>query len=742
MEYGLTNFLQIYSGGLGILAGDYLKEASDRAVPMVAVGLLYRYGYFIQKVSSTGDQETLYEAQNFYKLPITPVRNQDGIWHNVTVEMGGNIVTARLWLCMVGRISLYLLDTDNELNNDNDRTITHWLYGGDHENRMRQEVLLSIGGIKALTILGIKSDIYHCNEGHAALINIERIAMLTQEGVSFQVAKEIVKSSSLFTTHTPVPAGHDFFSIEMVKKYIGNYASRLQITMDELLMLGICSQNDMTTMKEPFSMSYLAVRLSGAINGVSKIHGEVTRKIFKDLWKGYFPSELPIGYVTNGIHIPTWIATPMRTIYEKTFDCKLIEKPHNQYNWSLIEDLDSKTIWDARLMMKERLINTIKRRIIDPAHFRFDSPRQMLKVKDSINSDVLTIGFARRYATYKRGTLLLSNLERLDTIVNNTERPVQIIFAGKAHPSDKAGADFIRKIVQVSAMPQFIGKIIFLQNYNMQLAKKLCAGVDVWLNTPIRKMEASGTSGQKCAINGVLHFSVMDGWWVEGYDKKCGWMLTEESRFEDQEHQNEFDAEIIYNTIEQEIAPLYYRRDEDNIPSEWVDWIKNSITKIGSFFNTGRMIDDYTTKFYIPLSKLHNNLLANNMQKAKDIVVWKNHIKENWSSIKVLSVKQFDMNRAEVKIGDSFLTEVSVELGNLSNEDIGVELVIARQIKDAAMEIVNVIELEAKELKDNIALYSKTGVLENSGTYDIAIRVFAKNKNLKSRFDFPIVKWS
>ena len=742
MEYGLVNFLKIYSGGLGVLAGDYLKEASDRAVPLVAIGLFYRYGYFTQKVSSQGDQEEVPEFQNFFKLPISPVRDDNGIWHTISVNIGGNNVIARIWLCMVGRVSLYLLDTDYEQNSDENRTITHWLYGGNRDVRIRQEILLGIGGVKALAKLGIKSDIYHCNEGHAAFLNIQRLAYLVNDGIEYHVAKELIRASSLFTTHTPVPAGHDYFSVEMIKKYIGDYAEKLGISIDELLMLGISSENDVTALREPFSMSNLAVRLSGAIGGVSRIHGEITREMFSSLWSGYFPSELPIEYVTNGVHIPTWLAKPMRKIYENMFKCDILDQSYENYNWEEIYNFNSAELWNVRLEMKDRLIKMVKRKISDPANFKFDSPRQMLKVKETFSPDVLTIGFARRYATYKRGTLLLSNLERLDAIVNNPKQPVQIIFAGKAHPSDKAGAEIIKHIVQVAAMPQFMGKIIFLQNYNIQLAKKLCSGVDIWLNTPIRKMEASGTSGQKCAINGVLNLSVLDGWWVEGYDKSCGWSLSKKSRFLEENHQDEYDSEILYNIIEQEIAPLYYKRDENNIPIEWMDMVKNSIVKIGSVFNTGRMLDDYINKFYNPLAARSALYKDGGISKAVELGEWKNKILTGWDSVKVLSVRQFDMNRAEVKKGDPFLTEVSVDLGQLSAVDIGVELVVARQIEDGKIEIVKVHELDMKSVSDNIAIYNKNEIIENSGTYEITIRLFVKNKNLLSRFDFPIVKWS
>ncbi len=523
MEYGLHHTLKIYSGGLGILAGDYLKESSDKNVTMTGVGLLYRYGYFTQRLSASGDQEAGYEPQDFYKLPITPMRDAQGNWITVAVNFPGRKVTARLWRCDVGRTELYLLDTDHEQNLDEDRHITYHLYGGDWENRLKQELLLGVGGIRALRALGIKADIYHCNEGHAAFIGLERLHhYIADDDLSFSEALEAVRSSSLYTTHTPVPAGHDAFPEGMIRQYMAHYPERLKITWEQFVHLGKTNPNDP---EQKFSMSVLASNMSQEVNGVSWLHGEVSKDILRDMWPGYLPAELHIGYVTNGVHFPTWGATRLKELYYSTFGEDFRRGDYSKTNWDKVYGMDDKVLWEARLYLKERLMRRVRRRLADPAQFRFDSPRQMVQVQESLRNDVLTIGFARRFATYKRAHLLFTNMDRLDRIVNNPERPVQFVFAGKAHPADKAGQDLIKRIVEVSKMPQFLGKIIFLQNYDMELARRMVQGVDIWLNTPTRPLEASGTSGEKAVMNGVMHFSVLDGWWVEGYKEGAGWAL-------------------------------------------------------------------------------------------------------------------------------------------------------------------------------------------------------------------------
>ncbi len=740
MEYGLHSSLKIYSGGLGILAGDYLKEASDKNVPMVAVGLLYRYGYFTQKLSAAGDQEATYEAQNFLKLPITPARDANGNWLTIQIAFPGRTVTGRIWRCDVGRTELYLLDTDHDLNQDEDRSITYHLYGGDWENRLKQEILLGIGGIRLLNTLEIKPDVYHCNEGHAAFIGIERINnLIKRRKLSFSEALEVVRSSSLFTTHTPVPAGHDAFPESMIRQYMSHYPDRLGITWDQFINLGKTRPNDP---EEKFSMSALACNLSQEVNGVSWLHGEVSKEILGGMWPGYFKDELHIGYVTNGVHYPTWCAANLRKLYQKYFPEGITEPDYQISAWQKVREIDDRELWNERMILKNKLIDHIKQRVTDPKQFRFDSPRQMIRIEESLKPDVLTIGFARRFATYKRAHLLFTNLDRLSRIVNDPDRPVQFIFAGKAHPNDKPGQDLIKRIVEVAAMPQFTGKIIFLQNYDMELARRMVQGVDVWLNTPTRPLEASGTSGEKAVMNGVLHFSVLDGWWVEGYKKGGGWKLPMERTFEDQNAQNEMDAELIYNTIEEEIVPTYYDRPEDHLPHKWIAMIKTSLADIAPNFTTNRMLHDYQERFYDKLYERNLQMIAADYTMAREIAAWKRRISAAWDKIRIVSVKQFDMGKEAILIGHKYTVEAVVDTGGVDPKNLGVEMIVANQITDHNVQVVSKRELTLIKQEESLAFYRIEATPTTTGSFDTALRLFPKNPKLPHRMDFALVKWA
>ncbi len=741
MEYGLHSSLKIYSGGLGILAGDYLKEASDKNVPMTAVGLLYRYGYFTQRLSSQGAQEAEYEAQNFYKLPISPVRESDGSWLTVTIAFPGRTLSARVWKCQVGRTDLYLLDTDFEDNLEEDRQITHYLYGGDWENRLKQEILLGIGGIRALHQLGIKNDVYHCNEGHAAFIGIERIReLVNHKKLSFSEALEVVRSSSLFTTHTPVPAGHDAFPESMIRQYMSHYPSVLNITWEQYVNLGKTKPHDPN---EKFSMSVLACNLSQEVNGVSWLHGEVSKDILGNMWPGYFKNELHVGYVTNGVHFPTWVATRLRRLYSRYFADGFEGHVYDIPSWQKVHNIPDEELWAERMMLKTRLIKHIRKRYSDPKQVRLDSPRQMLQVIEQIKPEVLTIGFARRFATYKRAYLLFTNLDRLSAIVNNKERPVQFIFAGKAHPNDKPGQDLIKRIVEVSAMPQFVGKIIFLQNYDMELARRMVQGVDVWLNTPTRPLEASGTSGEKCVMNGVMQFSVLDGWWVEGYKEGAGWMLPMERTFADQHYQDELDAEMIYNTIEEEIAPLYYRRTQDDIPHEWVKSIKNCVADIASNFTTNRMLIDYEERFYNKLAARKHQLVADGYRQAREIAAWKRKVSASWDQVRVVDVQRIKIDKEAVYVGEKYHIEVTLDIAKLRPEDLGVEMVVARQIVGGqGINVSHTEGLERVKIEGSLVTYALEYMPDKTGTFDVALRIFPSNPLLPHRMDFALVKWA
>ena len=741
MEYGLHSSLKIYSGGLGILAGDYLKEASDRNVPMVAVGLLYRYGYFTQRLSAQGAQEATYEAQNFFKLPISPVRDEFGNWVTTQVALPGRTLYARVWKCQVGRTDLFLLDADYEANLEEDRQVTYYLYGGDWENRLKQEILLGVGGIRALVKMGIKQEVYHCNEGHAAFIGVERIRnLIAKKHLSFSEAMEVIRSSSLFTTHTPVPAGHDAFPESMIRQYMSHYPDVLGITWDQFINLGKTNPNDPN---EKFSMSVLACNLSQEVNGVSWLHGEVSKDILGNMWPGYFKNELHIGYVTNGVHFPTWVASNLRRLYAKYFGDAFSGHTYNIPEWQNVHKIDDKELWAERMMLKERLIKTIRKRFSDPTQVRLQSPRQMVQVTESIKPDVLTIGFARRFATYKRAYLLFTNLERLSALVNNKERPVQFIFAGKAHPNDKPGQDLIKRIVEVSAMPEFVGKIVFLQNYDMELARRMVQGVDVWLNTPTRPLEASGTSGEKCVMNGVMQFSVLDGWWVEGYKEGAGWMLPMERTYADQRFQDELDAEMIYNTIEEQIVPLYYDRAEDGVPHRWVNSVKKCIADIASKFTTNRMLIDYEERFYNKLAARKRTILDNNYMMAREIAQWKRKVSAAWDNIAILDVKRAEIESEAMFVGKKYRFELTLDLAGLAKEDIGAELVVATQIE--AGQAANVVETRRLEIvaeEGNTVTLALDYAPEHTGTFDVALRVFPVNDKLEHRMDFALVKWA
>ena len=567
MEYGINQVVKIYSGGLGMLAGDYMKEASDSNVNMCGVGFLYRYGYFKQTLSMDGQQIAKYDAQNFNSLPVERVLDENGQPMVVDVPYMNYQVHAYVWAMNVGRIKLYLLDTDNDMNSEFDRPITHALYGGDNENRLKQEILLGIGGMLTLKKLGIKKEIYHCNEGHAALCNLQRLIDYIKEGLSFNEALELVRASSLYTVHTPVPAGHDYFDESLFGKYMGGYPQMLGITWDEFIGMGRINPEDHS---ERFCMSTFACNTCQEVNGVSKLHGWVSQRMFAPIWKGYYPEESHVGYVTNGVHFPTWTATEWRKVYAKYFDKNYIYDQSNESLWHAIYNVPDAEIWETRMALKKKLVNYIREKFAATWLKNQGDPSRVVALLDSITPNALYIGFCRRFATYKRAHLLFTDLERLSKIVNNPERPVKFIFSGKAHPADGAGQGLIKKIFEISQRPEFLGKIIFLEDYDMQLARRLVSGVDIWMNTPTRPLEASGTSGEKAEMNGVVNLSVLDGWWVEGYREGAGWALKQERTYQNQGYQDQLDAATIYSLLENEILPLYYNRNEQGFSEGWI----------------------------------------------------------------------------------------------------------------------------------------------------------------------------
>jgi len=737
MEYGLDSSLKIYSGGLGILAGDYLKESSDMNVNMVGVGLLYRYGYFTQTLSAQGAQISKYDPQDFMRIPATPVIDENGNWITVSVNLPGRALNARIWRVDVGRTELYLLDTDFEANNPDDRQVTYHLYGGDWENRLKQEMLLGIGGIRALRKLGIHMNVYHCNEGHAAFVGLERIREYVQnDGLTFHEALEMVRNSSLFTTHTPVPAGHDSFDEGLMRGYFGHYPQRFNIDWDTLMGMGRMNPYDHN---EKFSMSALASNISQEINGVSWLHGKVSQEILAPMWKGYLPEENHVTYVTNGVHYPTWTAPEWKKIHSEVFGPEFATHHYDKKCFEGIYKVSDERIWKTRNTLRAILVNDIKRRLGDPEMSVHYSPRQIVTIKEKLRSDVLTIGFARRFATYKRAHLLFRDLDRLSQIVNDPKRPVQFIFAGKAHPADQAGQDLIRMIVDISKRPEFIGKIVFVPNYDITLAKFLVRGVDVWMNNPTRPLEASGTSGEKAAMNGVMHFSVLDGWWVEGYRKDAGWALPQQRTYEDQNYQDELDAATIYSIIEGEIAQDFYDKDARlGYSPKWVSYIKNTIAQVACNFTTNRMLTDYVNQYYNILGAHKEAMRKDNCKIARDITAWKEIVSKEWDGIEILSVSRPDGSNV---ISDKFETEVVLKLNRLVPEDIGVEILFATVDNKGAMHIQQSVQYECVEFADTVAKYVANVKPDHSGTYKVAVRMYPRHKYLRNRQDFPLVKW-
>lgn len=739
MEYGLDSSLKIYSGGLGILAGDYLKETSDMNVNLVAVGLLYRYGYFTQKLTPQGNQVSQYDAQDFLKIPAEPVLDKDGNWKMVSMAMPGRVMSARIWKVAVGRTDLYLLDTDFEANIPEDRQVTHQLYGGDWENRLKQEILLGIGGVRALRALGLNPTIYHYNEGHAAFAGLERLREYMQKGnLSFNEAMELVRASGLFTTHTPVPAGHDAFDEDMIGRYLGHYPSRFGIDWRTLMSLGKINPDNHD---EKFSMSTLAANMSQNVNGVSMLHGKVSQNIFANMYPGYLPEELYISYVTNGVHYPTWGSKSMKALQGKVFGEEFKTHHYDKKCFEGIYNVSDEEIWNVRKQVKEDLIKYVNERLSDPQMSAHYTPRQIVTIKETLRSDVLTIGFARRFATYKRATLLFSDLDRLDAIVNNPERPVQFIFAGKAHPADGMGQDLIKQIIEISKQDRFLGKIVFVPGYDMTLAKRLTQGVDVWLNNPTRPLEASGTSGEKAAMNGVMHFSVLDGWWVEGYKEGAGWALPQESTYDDNNYQNELDSATIYSTLENEIAPAYYAFDENTgRSSKWIGYIKNTIVKVASEFTTNRMLTDYCNQYYIPQAKRFDNLIMDDARIAKEIAAWKQLISNEWNNIHVVSYTQPDASYV-LSQKNMLRSEVVLDLGRIKPEDVGVEMLFTTTDKKGELHIQEVCSFELVSYENGVARYQASVLPEKTGMYQVGTRVYPKNAQLPHRQDFPIVKW-
>ncbi len=740
MEYGLTNYLRLYSGGLGILAGDYLKEASDMGVNINAVGLLYKNGYFKQRFTTSGEQIAGNDDQDFSTLPLELVKNKNGDPLLTSLPFPGRDVFAQVWKLSIGRINLYLLDTCVAENNADDKFITSKLYGGNSETRLQQELFLGIGGIQALKALDIHPNVYHCNEGHAAFIGIERIANLRDNyGLSYEEGLEIVRSSTLFTTHTAVPAANDVFYEDMLKAYLPHKIKYFDDNWVKFMSLGQTGQyqND-----QSFSMPYLAAHISKEINGVSKIHKFVSQDLFNVLWPDFKPGELHIGSITNGVHYSTWTAKEWQNVHKQTIGKDYIRKLADTKAWQKIQAVPDNTVWEIRKNLKRKLVSAIKTKLSDnlPSN---ESPKKVIDIISNLDENSLIIGFARRFVTYKRSDLLFLDVERLLKIVSHTDKPVQFLFAGKAHPNDQASIDMIKRVIQLSGLPEYKNRIIYLEEYDMELASLLVQGVDVWLNTPNRLMEASGTSGMKASMNGVLNFSVLDGWWAEGYKSEVGWAIKEEITYQRQDFQDQLDAETIYNIIESKIVPLYYNLNEDGIPEKWIKRIKNCIADITPAFSMTRMLDEYRDIYYKKLGDRVAKLRENDFESAKTITAWKAKVIEQWPNVIPVNIEVIDREHDQTQLGKSFTVRATIKTGNLTVNDIGVEVIFLNKnpLRHSEELYLNKEFTLVKVQDDGTAVYECELSLNDSGNYEYSYRIFAKHPLLAHRQDLPLIKW-
>ena len=739
MEYGLTNILKIYSGGLGVLAGDYLKEASDSNIDLTAVGFLYRYGYFTQTLSMDGQQIANYEAQNFNTLPLTQVMQSNGEPMVLEVPYPGRTVYAHIWKVSVGRVPLYLMDTDIPQNSEWDRSITHQLYGGDWENRMKQEYLLGIGGILMLNKLGIKKQVYHCNEGHAALINAQRLVDYIQnDKLTFNQALEVVRSSALYTVHTPVPAGHDYFDEGLFGRYMGEFPGKLGISWQEFIDMG----RENPGSNEKFSMSVFALNTCQEANGVSWLHGKVSQKMFAPVWKGYFPDELHVSWVTNGVHMPTWASTEWKRFFNEHFDKKFLTDQSNKKYWEAIQNVSDDEIWDLRKTLKKKLIEYIKVQYKQNWLKNQGDPSKVVSVLEKINPNALLIGFGRRFATYKRAHLLFTDLDRLAKIVNNEKYPIQFVFTGKAHPADGGGQGLIKHIVEISRRPEFLGKIIFLENYDMRLARHLIAGVDVWLNTPTRPLEASGTSGEKAEMNGVLNFSVLDGWWYEGYKEGAGWALTDKRTYENQQYQDQLDAATIYHILETELIPAYYAKNSKGYSPEWIQYIKNSMSQIAPDYTMKRMLDDYIDRFYNKLATRSSHLRENSFAEAKAIAAWKEEVAQHWDSFQVESFTcSKDLSVDSPVVGQEYSFNLVIDRKDLQGM-LGAEVVVTKEnSENHQLELLYTKQFELKKEEGSKLFFELKTTPSEAGNHKMGFRVYPVNKELPHRMDFAYIRW-
>ena len=738
-EYGIDEIIPIYSGGLGILSGDHLKSASDLGLPFVAVGLLYKNGYFNQKIDGYGTQKTEYTNIDLDNLPILPVKDENGEDLIIDVDFPDRKLYLKIWKIVVGRISLYLMDSDIDKNIAEDRVVTLRLYGGDQEMRIRQEIVLGMAGIKLLRRLGLKPSVYHMNEGHSAFLTLEVIKdVMEEKQVSFEVAKSMCSAKTVFTTHTPVPAGNDIFPIELVEKYFKDFWPRLGLTREEFLKLGM---KPCDNLEQGFNMGILALKIAGKKNGVSKLHGEVSRELFSEVWPHIAPNESPITYVTNGIHTCTWLAPKLKDLYNKYLIPYWQDNIHEDDVWKKIDTIPDDKLWEVHMERKQKLINVIKQNLINRLRREGVSYDAIGEALANLHPDTLMIGFARRFATYKRATLIFKDLERITQILNNTDKPVVLVFAGKAHPADRYGADLIKQIHEVSMMPQFKGKIFILENYSIEISRYLVSGVDVWLNNPRRPMEASGTSGQKASVNGVVNFSVLDGWWAEGYNQKNGWTIGTNAEYPSYEEQDIADSQSMYYTLENKIIPAYYAKDENGISKKWMQYMKNSIMSTGGKYSTARMVVDYTNQLYIPLCNLTKKYYTN-LESVTEYSVWKKDITTNWKDVQI---EQIEGNADNITLdaGNQIEVKCVVTLPNIDVRHIEAQVYYGKFLDDGSVQDVKIIpmKLDGKDDENKKYYYSAKIDLISGGNYGYSFRVMPKHEMLLESANLDLIKW-
>jgi starch phosphorylase len=738
MEYGITESLAVYSGGLGVLSGDHLKSSSDLGIPLTAVGLSYQNGYFQQSINIDDWQEEKVAANDFYNMPLNPVTDKEGNRVLINLPFPGRTVFAQLWRADVGRIPLYLLDTNVDENSPEDRKITAELYGGDREMRIKQEVLLGMGGIRALKAINAPIGVYHLNEGHSAFSNLERIKNLVQEHqLNFYEALEVVKSSSIFTTHTPVQAGIDLFAPELVEKYFRDYCKDIGITINELLALGRRNPNDL---KEEFSMAILAIKLSFNTNAVSKLHAKVSRNMWKSLWPDVLTDEIPISGITNGIHHASWVSREMADLYYRYLGPEWFYEPTGKDVWKNIYQIPDSELWRTHSIRRERLVAFVRRSLTKQYQDLGKPAHEIERVKNVLNTDALTIGFARRFATYKRASLIFRDPDRLAEILSNTQYPVQIIIAGKAHPQDVEGKKIIQRILKLSHEERFYQSVVFLENYDINLARYMVQGCDLWLNNPRRGLEACGTSGMKAAINGCLNFSTLDGWWDEVYRPGIGWCIGDREIYDDEEYWDQLEMNIVYNVLDKEVIPSFYYRDNDRLPRDWVKRMKASIVEICQFYNTNRMLSDYTNKLYIPSANRTKQMQDDSFRLSKELANWKKRLRENWKLIRFLKVETSSTKELSVKNPLNISTEIFLD--GISQYDIELQIYYGKVNTEGIIIGGKLVSMQHEsDLGTN--KYRYTGVINNwdSGLNGFTIRVIPKHEGLIHPFEEGLIHW-